>query len=414
MLLATVLRLRGAMVIAVPNVLRQRRRTAIAAGAIAFGVCALILAGAFIEWIFWATREGTIQSGLGHVHAARLGFHEGGSADLDRFRLPVDGPILQSLVADPRVRTVAPRMAFSGLVSRGETTISFLGEGVDPDAEGNFGEARIIVEGEPLSAEFQHDIIVGHGLALNLGARVGETLVLLTNRPGGGVSAIEGRVRGLFATVSKAYDDSTIRIPIRLAAELTRAEGAHRWVVVLRDTRQTESVLDNLRSRFSADGYEFVPWYELADFYVKTRDLLSRQMDVMFVIIGLIIVLSISNSMMMSVMERTAEIGTSMALGTSRAGVLAQFLAEGALLGLVGGLGGALIGVLLASVISMIGIPMPPPPGQAREFTAEMIVTAPLVLKAVLLAVVTTLAAAAYPAWKASRTPIVDALRAGR
>jgi putative ABC transport system permease protein len=118
--------------------------------------------------------------------------------------------------------------------------------------------------------------------------------------------------------------------------------------------------------------------------------------------------------MMMSVMERTSEIGTAMALGARRAAVTLQFLAEGALLGIVGGLGGAIVGVTLALAISWVGIPMPPPPGQTREFTAEMIVTAPLVAKAVILAVLTALAATAYPAWKAARVPIVDALRAGR
>lgn len=400
--------------IASRNVLRQRRRTAIAAGAIAFGVMALILAGAFIEWIFWATREGTIQAGLGHIHVAGHGFHDGGSADLDRFRLPANAPALAELKTDSRVRAVAPRLSFSGLVSRGDTTISFLGEGGDPAAESNFGEASVITEGKALAVEAPREIIVGYGLAENLGAKVGDTLVLLTNLPGGGVNAVEARVRGLFATVSKAYDDTVIRVPLPLANELTRTPGAHKWVVVLHDTGATTNVLDDLRRRFAAQGLEFKPWYELADFYIKTHDLLSRQMDVMFAIIGVIIVLTISNSMMMSVMERTSEIGTSMALGTRRSGILAQFLAEGALLGVVGGVTGGVIGILLAMIISWIGIPMPPPPGQSREFTAEMIVTTPLVLEALLLAVVTALFAASYPAWKASRIPIVDALRAGR
>jgi putative ABC transport system permease protein len=309
---------------------------------------------------------------------------------------------------------VAPRASFSGLISRGDTTISFMGEGVDADAEGKFGEAKVIVEGEALAAGAPREIIVGHGLAQNLEAKVGDVVVLLVNLPGGGVNAVEARVRGLFATASKAYDDSAIRVPLVLADELTRSTGAHRWVIVLNDTSATAEVVADLRMRFGPQGYEFKPWFELADFYLKTRDLLSRQMDVMLAIIGVIIVLAISSSMMMSVMERTSEIGTAMALGIRRFGIMLQFLAEGLLLGVVGGLVGAIGGVTLAFVISLVGIPMPPPPGQTREFTAEMIVTAPLVAEAVLLALVTALAAAAYPAWKASRIPIVDALRTGR
>jgi putative ABC transport system permease protein len=132
------------------------------------------------------------------------------------------------------------------------------------------------------------------------------------------------------------------------------------------------------------------------------------------IIIGLIIVLTIGNSMMMGVMERTSEIGTALALGTRKRGILVQFVLEGILLGLVGGAFGVIIGVVLAHAISAIGIPMPPPPGQARAYRAGMIVTAPAVATALALALATSLVAAIYPAWKASRTKVVDALRHNR
>lgn len=395
-------------------VLRQRRRTAIAAGAIAFGVTALILAGGFIEWIFWATRQGTIQSGIGHITVTRTGSRDGGAADPARYRLPAESPVLEELRASPDVRTVAPRLSFSGLISVGETTLSFLGEGVHPESESDFGDVSVVSAGEELSSSSPRGVLLGSGLAANLEARVGDTVVFLVNSPGGGVNAVEGEVRGLMTTVSKANDDIAARMPLPMAQQLLRVSDVDRWVVVLNDTEATNAQLERLKQHYQRERLEFTPWHELSDFYNKTVTLLSRQMDVMFAIIGVIIVLTISNSMMMGVMERTAEIGTAMALGTRRSGVLVQFLGEGALLGLVGGLAGASVGVVLAFVISLIGIPMPPPPGQARGFTAEMIVTAPLVAQAVLLALVTALVAAVYPAWKASRTPIVDALRAGR
>ncbi len=228
------------------------------------------------------------------------------------------------------------------------------------------------------------------------------------------MNAIEVKVRGLFATVSKAYDDSAMRAPTFVAQTLLRVDGAHRWVVVLRDTADTPAALAEFRSRFADQDLEFVPWYELADFYNKTVQLLSRQMGFMHGIIGLLIVLTIANSMMMSVLERTSEIGTSMALGTPRRGILAQFVTEGLVLGLVGGLAGLLLGIGLAALISAVGIPMPPPPGQTQSYRAGMIVTPPAVLQAFALAAVSALVAALYPAWKASRIEIVDALRHGR
>ena len=83
-----------------------------------------------------------------------------------------------------------------------------------------------------------------------------------------------------------------------------------------------------------------VPWSKLADFYNKTVALFSRQMGVVKLIIAIIIVLSISNTMTMSVMERTVEIGTAMALGIRRLRILILFILEGGLLGAIGGLSG--------------------------------------------------------------------------
>jgi putative ABC transport system permease protein len=116
----------------------------------------------------------------------------------------------------------------------------------------------------------------------------------------------------------------------------------------------------------------------------------------------------------MSVLERTSEIGTSMALGVTRRQTLRRFLMEGMAIGVIRGILGVVLGVLLAFLISAIGIPMPPPPGATKGFYGEIRVTWQLAVDAFSLALVTALAAGVYPAWKASRMTIVDALRHAR
>ena len=111
------------------NIVRQYRRSLFGISAVAFGVIALLLAAGFVEWIFWASREGTIQAGLGHIHIIRPGYLEDGQADPNRFLMPDNSAQLSAIEALPAVRTVAPRVAFTGLISRGETTLSFMGEG---------------------------------------------------------------------------------------------------------------------------------------------------------------------------------------------------------------------------------------------------------------------------------------------
>jgi putative ABC transport system permease protein len=100
-----------------------------------------------------------------------------------------------------------------------------------------------------------------------------------------------------------------------------------------------------------------------------------------------------------------------MALGATRGSVLRRFLCEGLALGVVGGATGLVVGVFLAIVISAVGIPMPPPPGMSQGYNGEIKLTAALVASAFGLACLTALLASVYPAWKASRLVIVDALR---
>lgn len=396
------------------SVLRQKRRSALGLAAVVFGIVALVLATGFIEWTFFAMREETINSRLGHIQIARAGYNESGVADPFKYLLSDQSPELATVSRAPGVTSVAPRLVFSGLVSHGDATLSFIAEGIDAEKEEPLSRSLAMTAGKGLSGDDAQGVIVGQGLADNLGVKVGDRIVLVANRRGGGINAVEVRVRGLFSTISKAYDDAALRVPLVIARKLLGVSGAHTWVVVLDRTEQTPSVLSKLQSDLAKSKLDITPWYDMADFYNKTVVLFSKQVGVLKVIIAAIIVLSISNTLMMGVLERTGEIGTRMALGYTSARILRQFMSEGVVLGVVGGVIGVVLAFALAHVISTIGIPMPPPPGRARGFIGEILVTWPIVFDAIVLAILTTLGASLYPAWRASRLAIVDALRHNR
>jgi len=401
------------------NIWRQKRRSAISLGAVALGIVALILASGFIEWIYQDMRESTIHSQSGHMQIVKPGYFEAGKADPYKFLLVDD--LRQNLSenftlpdSSRPVKTVVPRLSFSGLLSHGDATLSFMGEGIDPAEQEYFGNALRLSAGNHLSAKQPHHLIMGEGLARNLGVTVGDQVVLLVNTATGGINAVEMTVGGLFTTITKSYDDNALRLPISTAQQLLRTRGAHSWVVLLHDTANTDAVLTALREELSPEQFEIVPWYQLADFYNKTTVLFSKQVQAIKLIIAFIILLGISNTMTMNVMERTGEIGTAMALGVKKIDILRQFLCEGALIGGIGGTLGVLVSLLLAEIISGIGIPMPPPPGMARGYTGEILITADMLLEALALAITAPLIASLYPAWKASRMQIVDALRHNR
>jgi putative ABC transport system permease protein len=404
------------MGLALRNLFRHRKRTAIALLTISFGVIALLLAGGFIDWIFWGMRENTIQSRLGHIQVTRPGYFESGSADPFAYLLP-DQPLESvNFEAIPGVTAVSPRLAFTGLISHDDVTIGFIGEGVDPEKDADLSKHLKVIAGESLDSGDPNGIFLGGGLARNLDVTLGETVTILATTASGGLSGVEGTVRGMFQSASKEFDDAALRLPLEIARQLLRTSGAHSWVVLLDETEHTENVLQQLQLQYpeAATRLQFTPWYALADFYNKTVKLFSKQMHVVRLIIALIIILSISNILIMSVLERTGEIGTVMAIGLQRRSILYLFVSEGLLLGVIGGLLGVAIGTTLAFVISAIGIPMPPPPGMDTGYTGRIMVSWPLVAGAMSLAVLTTLLGSLYPAWKASNMKIVDALRYNR
>jgi putative ABC transport system permease protein len=268
-----------------------------------------------------------------------------------------------------------------------------------------------VESGRDLAAADEKSVLVGVGLAKSAGIAAGDVIVLLATTANGGPGAVEVTVAGIFVTSQKDYDDVALRLPIEVAKKLMKVRGETSWVVLLDQTERTAEAAAYLVKALPAKDFEVVPWNELADYYNKTVDLFSRQVGVVKLIIGLIIILTISNTQMMSVLERTAEIGTSLAIGQRRNTVLRMFVAEGALIGLIGGFLGVVVGYTAAETISAIGIPMPPAPNMTKSFLAGIMVGPQLIFDGLLLALLTTLIASIMPAWKASRMNIVDALR---
>lgn len=403
--------------LATRNVLRQRRRSAVGMLAIAASVMSLMLAAGFFEWNQAALREGMTRGRLGHIQAVKTGYFEGGTADPFSYELQESSELRDWLKAFPKVTTTAPRLALTGLISIGESTFSFLGEGIDPDREKELSSAVEIKEGgRNLASRDAKEVIVGRGLASTLGVKVGQKVVLVAKTGAGGINAVEVEVVGFFSTVTKAYDDLAIRLPLGVAQDLIRSKGVHQWLILLESEGQTDSVLRRMREKINLQGVELKAWYETpgADFYNKTVELFSQQVFIIRLMIAAIVVLSISNTLMNNVRERIPEIGTAMALGDTSRVVLRRFLAEGAVLGFFGGIVGVILGVVAAAIISHIGIPMPPPPGAAVGYIAGIRVTPAIVLDALALAVLTAFLAGLYPAWRASRLNICDALRQAR
>lgn len=393
------------------NIFRNRSRTALTLAAIVTGVAAIILSGGFVEDAFVQLRESTIHSRLGHMQVFRTGYLEYGQRDPSRYLIGEPEQVAELLRPFPQVKEVMARLGFSGLANNGQADLPIIGEGVEPGKEARLGTATTLVAGRALADTDVSGAVIGEGVAAALQLQPGSYLTLMINTPEGALNTLEFEVVGVFRTFSKDYDDRAVRIPLAAAQELLFTPSVHSLVVMLDDTGATDRVVSGVKSALARNGYEIRAWHELADFYSKTVALYKRQFGALQLIILVMLVLSVTSTVNMAVFERTGEFGTLLAIGLRRRQIFKLVLLENIFLGCVGGVLGVATGTILAGVISGIGIPMPPPPGSATGYVASIRLVPWVLAAAAAVGMLAASAAAVLPGRRASRLPVVEALR---
>jgi len=397
--------------LALRNLTRQRMRTGVTLAAIACGVAALILTGGFVRDIFVQLSEALIHSQSGHLQVAARGYFAGGTRTPERFLIPDPVPLRERIAATRGVSDTLARLGFSGLLNNGRSDLAVLGDGAEPEREARMGTSVRMIAGHALSADDPRGIVVGAGVAQALNLSVGDPVTLLVNTTQGALNTGEFVLAGIFQTFSKDFDDRAVRIPIAAAQELLDTAGASTIVIVLDRTEDTDRVAAELQTWVDSAGLELRTWVELNDFYEKAVALYKRQFGVLQLIVLVMVVLSVANSINMSTFERIGEFGTMMALGDRGDKVFRLVMTESALLGSIGAALGVALGVALALAISAVGIPMPPPPNGNLGYTATIRIVPSVLAMAFAVGFAATTLAALLPAYRASRTPVADALR---
>lgn len=398
---------------ALRNVFRQRARSAGTLAAISLGVAGLILAGGFVQDVFVQLGEAVIHSQSGHIQIARKGYREGRTRSPEAFLIEQPEALKAKITEVPGVHRVLARLGFSGVINNGKRDLGIVGEGVEPAGEAELGTYLRYIEGRALADTDADGIVIGQGVARSLGLKAGDRVNLVISLAQGAVNTLDFEVIGVFQSFSKDFDARAVRIPLSAARVLMDNNAAHVLVVVLDKTEDTSVVADTLTSRLASGGFELATWRELSDFYDKTIQLYDRQFGVLRLIILLMVLLSVANSVNMTLFERTREFGTLLALGDRRSAVFRLIVTESVLLGLFGALLGMALGCVSAWVISAIGIPMPPPPNANIGYTAYIRLVPQDVVVAGGIGFLATFLAALLPARRASRMPVVDALRQG-
>jgi ABC-type lipoprotein release transport system permease subunit len=365
-------RLPGGMT--VRNLWRQRTRTALTLLGIGISIAAIVVLGGVTHGMIdiFSVMMRDSQTDLFAIEA-----------DIDSDFSAIDERVGSRIVARADVE------AISGVISTAADTdkmLMLLVFGYHP-RELAIRRFRI-VEGEPLTA--RHQVIVGRQAAEQMGLEVGDTLRLLESN---------FRLVGIYET-GLAFEEIGVVIGLREVQALIGKPRQVQWYMIkLHDPQRAEAVRDELRATFP--DVDFALTSEVAETMSDLRVLqeMVGQISLLAVFIG---VVGMLNTMLMSVLERTREIGVLRALGWRQRHVLGMILREALMLGAVGGVCGILIGLSLSGLLALV-------PGTVGAI--EPIYTPQLFVQAVVVALGAGAVGGFYPAWRATRMRPVEALR---
>jgi len=463
------------LIVAARNITRNSRRSLMTISAIAVGTMALLLFGEFVSQIFVTLetqnvvrsghialfREGYYQYGAGNP--AAYGIRDYRSI----IRLIAEDPVLK-----PMINVVTPTITLFGIAGNfnAEASKTIVGLGVVPtdyNKMHHWDEHHLKLASsaadKPLNEKNDNHGFIGAGLARILGYCEALKLGNCPKRPGVGrqivlsgsggnkrdFSSLEEEVKRtnpstkkemaprldlLAATANgapnvvnfyvdkaikqgvKEYDDSLVIMNFTLAQQLLYGRGEKKAVSIVVQLHRTEDIpaaRARIKKLIAEKGLklETRDLMELQPFYKQAVGMFVAIFTFISIVMAVIVLFTVVNTMSMSVMERTHEIGTLRAMGVKRRGITIQFVFEGMLLGLIGATIGIIVGSIAGVLVNHAGLTWHPP-GQA--YSTPFLVRTKGVGRLLFdiwigLGCMATLAAW-IPAYRAARIKIVDAL----
>ncbi len=394
---------------------RNRRRTFLSCLALGVGVALLLMMAAVFTGEMRDSMDVSIRLQSGHLQLRAPSYDEA-KTSLEWNDLVADPDKLAAQIAAlPGVVAATPRLYASGIVSSSDDTMGVRIIGIEPASAANAPFRDGLLSGKFLSADDTSGILIGRRLAQKLNLQVDSQLALLANTSNGDVAQQNFTVRGIYSTTSATYDEGIVFLPLAKAQALTSTQGhASLLFILLQNSEQTPAVAAALKT-----SYKLLTFEDMNEMLVQLSKMSDAFLFVLYLIILAIVVTVIVNTLVMSVFERTREIGILAAIGMKGRRIMLMFFLEAALMAL----GGILIGLVLGGLVSWYtaayGIPIDTAKfgltttGFLFKDHLYGYLTVKDTITLSLTALGVTLVAAIYPAQLAAKMEPVEALHGG-
>jgi lipoprotein-releasing system permease protein len=263
-------------------------------------------------------------------------------------------PLLDEVAADPRVAAAAPFVQMEGMIQSGRDLVAVLVHGVVPEFEREMsGDMINMIEGDfDVLQPGERSIILGRVLAYDLGARIGDSVVLLVPKPVGDGTlqpVLERFVtRGIFEAGLQDHDAVLALVHADDVASILDLGGAMASIRFrASDVMEAPAIARSLQATLGSD-YSSSDWTIENGSYFRAIRLEKMMMSLILSLIIGVAAFNIVASLVMVVTDKTTDIAVLRTLGMAPQGVVKIFFVQGAIIGWAGVVLGVALGVILA------------------------------------------------------------------
>jgi len=317
------------------NILRNKRRSLLTVLAVTFAALLSITMRGMQIGTYAVNIQNVVRMFSGYCQVQREGYLANPTLQTS---FAFDEALRRELRAVPRVQAFAPRVTADGLAAFGQTSVGVMILGIDiaPERQVTTLLDRIR-EGSPPGRGEISTVVLGTTLAKNLGARIGDEIVLLAQGADGTLGNMKYRVSGLIRSGSLELDRAVVMMQLADAQELLAMDGkVHAVAIALQDLKDLPEALAGLQSRLTGSGLTVLSWEELSPEFRQHMQMDNVSGILFLGILIIIVAFGILNTVLMSVTERYREFGVTLAMGMSPARLVLVVILEGLLLGVVG------------------------------------------------------------------------------
>ncbi len=390
---------------------RNRRRTLFSALAVGVSLAILILMASVINGEINSAFNSAIRLQTGHIQVRASSYDENKSSLKWEDLVQDPDQIADQIEKLPQVVAATPRLFASGFISTGNESAGVRVYGIDPQSPASDPYRQGIVSGSYLTADDSGGLLIGQPTAIRLHLNAGDNIDLSVNTANGDVAEQTFVVRGIYTTNTYGFDNTTVFLPLAKAQAITQTQNhASIIFVLLKDNSYTDSVAAALKG----PDLKILTWKDLNSLIIEFESLANSYIAIFYLIVLAISASVVINTLIMSVYERTREIGILSAVGMRGGRIMVLFLVESAFLAIGGVIIGALLGWLATVLFNIHGFYI-----GSMGITGLLVgnsIFARLTLNDVInlsiLTFIITVLAGLYPAIMAARLQPVEALRA--